>query len=235
MRDRAFRLALLGRFDVALHAAQRGDPETAAHVRAYVDGARGAWDRALAGARPLARAATDPGIRARASLTVASVLRQTGRHAEAVPFDRRAFTLARDLDQRAHALIGLAADAVGAGDAAGCASWLAQAASCTRPEAWRAGVRLGWVVAEHRLLVDRPGEAIAPAAAAATIAARAGATRHEAKSLLFLGVAMRTAGEDGTGVLRAAEAMAVALGAAPIARVAARFRRTTAGQYDGRR
>jgi len=223
-RERAAASAYVGRFAVAERLAERfasQDPEGSRWLRAYVAAARGDFQAAERLAEPLARGARDVGIRVSASLTLGSVLRQTGRHRRARAHDLRAARLATTSSARAHALIGLAADAVGVGDAGTCAGRLAEAAGVVPRGDWRARVRLDWVRAEHALLVNRPRAAARAAARALSRSRAAGARRHEAKSSLFLGAALATAGDDGARrPLRDAERLAARLGAVPIARVA---------------
>jgi tetratricopeptide (TPR) repeat protein len=221
--ERATALAFSGRLDAAERALARSRTRTeeVRWLTAYLLAARGAFSDAEAALTPLARAARDPALRARAAITLGSVLRQTGRHDFAGRVDERALRLAPDASLRAHALIGLAADAVGLGDQRACGERLTRAARTAQPRDWRVLVRLDWVRAERALLVGRPREAAARARAALARSRRAGARRHEAKSLLFLGVALRQAGSPGAR-RRLEEAMRLArrLGAAPIASVA---------------
>jgi hypothetical protein len=183
--------------------------------------ARGEFTRAIALAEPLARRAADRSVRVSASLTLASALRQTDRHRLARPHDERALRLATDKAERAHALIGLAADAVGVGDRPACERRLRQAAEAAPRGDWRVWVRLYWVRAEHALLADDPRHAARWAALALARAKRAGAARHVAKSLLFLGVALDAAGDArARRPLTEAARAAARLGAEPIAAVA---------------
>lgn len=218
--ERALALAHVGRLDAAAVACTGDHGDRAAHVRAYVAAARGRYDDALVHAR-IAQRSADPVARHRASLTMASVLRLRHAHLDARPHDLAALKHAPDAAGRAHALVGLAADAVGIGDAAACAGMLAEAGASAPAGDWRVATRLGWVVAEHAMLRDRPSHAAEAAAASVALARRAGAVRHEAKSLLFLGAAFAQGRDDrAASTLAAAETMAVGIGAAPIAAVA---------------
>lgn len=199
--------------------AGRRDRE-ATWLRAYIAAARGA----LADAERQASALIDGDdeIAVDAALTLGSILRQTGRHAGAAVIDAAAIARAGDEPRRAHALISYAADHVGLGDAAACATHL-QAAAALGVRAWRVRVRHAWVRCEHGLMTADPGTAASAASDALACSRRAHARRHEAKSLLFLGVALRQAGETAAadGALRGARDLARTLGARPIERVAA--------------
>ena len=219
--ERALALAHLGRFDAAHGASARDPSDRGRHVLAYIAAARGRFGDALTLCRAITSRGAAPFATHHAFLTAASVLRQMGRHDEARSADVSAHRLAPDAAGRAHASIGLAADAVGRGDADRCASMLAEAGACAPAGDWRVAVRLGWVLAEHAMLRDRPAHAAEAAGAAAALSRRAGAVRHEAKSLLFLGAAMAAAGDERAArTLSAAGTIATRIGAAPIAHVA---------------
>jgi len=71
------------------------------------------------------------------------------------------------------------------------------------------------------LLLDHPAAAVSAARRALARSRTAGARRHEAKSLLFLGVAMLTRGDrQASRVLARAGRLAGSTGAAGIVRVA---------------
>jgi hypothetical protein len=156
----------------------------------------------------------------------ASHLRQLSRHAEAEELDRLALTTAADADARADALIGLVADAVGAGDVAearrrltaaeaGIGSTLTKIATSS---GWRAEVRLDWVRTEVALLGDDADSAVTAAARAVERSASAAAPRHLTKSRLFLGVATAVSGRTSAAVslLRTAANAADAAGLVPL-------------------
>jgi tetratricopeptide (TPR) repeat protein len=221
--DRAADFALHGRFTDAERALSRTRrSEAAAWVLAYIAAARGDFAAARALALPLARGARSRTVRVASALTLGSVLRQTGNHRAALPFDRAALASAQTDAERAHALIGLAADAIGLGQAAVCARRLAEGAEVAPKGEWRAQVRLDWVRTEHALAVGRPREALLPARRALRRARREKALRHVAKSHLFLGVALAEAGEQRAAdrEMNAALRGARACGAAPVADVA---------------
>ena len=220
---RALGLALHGRFDDAERALFRSRrSEEAAWVHAYIAAARGEFARARAQASPLATGARTRSIRVAAGLTLASVLRQKGKHRAARPYDRAALAAARTDAERAHALIGLAADAIGLGRAAVCAARLAEAAAVAPAGDWRVQVRLDWVRTEHALATGRPRAALPPARRALRRARREDAVRHVAKSHLFLGAALAESGDRGAALreMNAALRRARACGAAPLADVA---------------
>jgi tetratricopeptide (TPR) repeat protein len=145
-----------------------------------------------------------------AASTLASHYRQLGRHDEAPRWDERAMELAGgDADALFDARLGLAADAVGAGDLPLARARLdavlgaapravtrrvASQAEAGQPRAartWRERVRVGWVETEVALLAGDPSTAVRAARAGLAVAERAGAPRHIAKCLLFLGVSQR--------------------------------------------
>jgi hypothetical protein len=218
-------LAFTGKLDAADRALRRrghglNDPE-ASWLRAYVAAARGEF----AAAERLARSVrsshgADRAVRARAAITLGSVLRQTNRHADARVVDRTALRSARDAATRAHLLIGLAADAVGLGDLAAVDRAIARIGP--RPAGgWRVAVRLRWVRCERELLAGRPIAAARHARSAVRRARSAGAIRHEAKSELFLGAALAGLEPASSArALRRARALASRVGARPVADVA---------------
>jgi hypothetical protein len=132
-----------------------------------------------------------------AASTLASHRRQLGGHAAARVLDGRALAMAPDRGDedaddvdaagaRADALLGLAADAVGAGR-------LAEARrlhATVEPRGWRSRVRHQWLAAEIALAGGHAEHAVHPAEVAAATAREAGATRHILKSDLVLGTAL---------------------------------------------
>ncbi|MEU4764784.1 hypothetical protein AB0H12_16150 [Actinosynnema sp. NPDC023794] len=132
-----------------------------------------------------------------AASTLASHRRQLGGHAAARVLDGRALAMApggddRDPDDvdpagaRADALLGLAADAIGAGR-------LGEARRLhagVEPRGWRSRVRHQWLAAEIALAGGHAEQAVHPAEVAAATAREAGATRHILKSDLVLGAAL---------------------------------------------
>lgn len=161
-------------------------------------------------------------MRARAAITAGSALRQLHRYNDALHVETAALRRALPVEH-VHLLIGLAADAVGLGDAVLCARRLRAAERALPPRDWRARVRLDWVRCEHALLIDDPSASVRFARAALRRSRRTGSARHEAKSLLFLGVALREAGRAGSATaLREAVRIARGCGSREIAAVAAR-------------
>lgn len=208
--------------------AGRADESTvAAWLLGVALGAAGRYGEALTELQPLTAGEPDspPATRLFAGLaeaTVGSLLRQLGRHADAAVRDARALALAgaEPLDPVAFdARLGLAADAVGAGDADAATAELttAEAILEQHPEWWRQRVRHGWVVAEVALLRERPDVAVSATTASLAIAEESGAPRHVAKSLLFLGVSLVQTGDPAAlEHLRRAASLAESLGALPL-------------------
>jgi hypothetical protein len=143
----------------------------------------------------------DPELAALACATLASHRRQLGGHASARVLDAAGHArLAGHPDAaqaRSDVLLGLAADAVGAGRLDE-ARRLAARAPRT---GWRAAVRHGWVCAEIELSADGAAAAVAHAGPAADLAAESGSVRHRIKSGLVLGAAL-AAGGDAAGAAR---------------------------------
>ncbi|MDQ1651657.1 MAG: hypothetical protein QOI35_857 [Cryptosporangiaceae bacterium] len=202
-------------------------------------GARSGWLRgACLGAlgrygsarRELQDLLADPGHGSLAASTLASHLRQLGRHTEARDLDERALAQpvrpggAEGLDAPGDALfdarLGLAADSVGALDPAAAAQWLDEAAAVPG-EHWRRAVRIGWVRTEIALLCGESQRAAEAARIALSAAQDASAPRHVAKCQLFLGAALDAAGDPQAGpVLAAAAAGSAKLGTEPLRWVA---------------
>lgn len=231
--DHATTLALSGRLRAAARSLDTGrfssaDPRW---LRAYLFAATGEFGRAERAARRVLQPTDDRALEARAAATLGSILRQTGRHAEARAIESAALRRAPTRELRAHLLIGLAADAVGLGDLAAVDRALGRAVAA-RSRAWRVTVRLCWVRCERELLAGRPAVAVRWARSALAVSEKADAQRHIAKSLLFLGAASRAAalGRSGTPArrawlearrsLRRARSIASRIGAVPIEHVA---------------
>ncbi|SEQ78104.1 hypothetical protein [Lentzea albida] len=139
----------------------------------------------------------DPVIASLALSTRASHHRQLGAHHLARPLDGAALvelraTGAQDPDgidaagARADALLGLAADSLGAQRLDEARRLLAR----VETHSWRSEVRKGWVTAEIALASGLPREAVAPAEAAYEVATSRKALRHELKSALVLGTSL---------------------------------------------
>jgi len=172
--------------------------------------------------------AEHPVVSALACETMASLLRQVGRHAQAEVHDKRGLHLAAAVGgvESVHEVVheavleavldcevGLVADAVGqadlplAGRRLDTARTTAEALGSTL---WRPQLRVQWVTAEVALLSGDADAAVAAAAAAVGAAEAAGAPRHLAKGLLFLGVATTAAGDRDSGVGHLEQAAALA-------------------------
>jgi hypothetical protein len=156
-----------------------------------------------------------------AAATLASVHRQLGRHEDGRAWDERALAVAGNAPEAVFdATLGLAADAIGLGDAATAGERLAAAdeQATGRSDWWRQRVRLDWVRAELALLTDEPAAALARAGAAVARAEGSGAPRHVAKGTLFTGVAQLQLGDVDAAVvsLRRAAGLAESLGATPL-------------------
>lgn len=227
--ERAADHAFHGRLRTAARLLDRGDPDDAGTtwLGSYLAAARGDFavaerlaERVLRSGRP------DPAWAARAAVTLGSVLRQTDRHAPARLVEAAALRRARTVEDRAHLLIGLAADAVGLGELAAVDATLRRVPAARD---WRVRVRLSWVRCERDLLAGRPSVAVRHARAAVVVSEREKAARHVAKSHLFLGAALLDAARsredaqlprEAARSLRRATAVATRIGARPIAAVA---------------
>jgi len=194
--------------------ARRPEEEARLARAAFDLCAQGDFGRALAIALPLSR------VSAAAAVTAGSALRQSHRHADAEAVERRALRIA-SADQRVHLLIGLAADAVGLGNASACARRLVAAAAALPTRDPRARIRLAWVRTEHALLIDAARDAARHAREALRRSRSAGFARHEAKSLLFVGVCLRRLGAARwRSIVEQAAEIAAASGARPVQDVA---------------
>jgi hypothetical protein len=163
----------------------------AAHDRwlaAVVLGAQGQYARAATILATLLNHADDE-LAALAAATFASHRRQLGGHAAARVLDAAGVARApHDGDAFADVLLGLAADAVGAGrlDEA------RRLRDRTPTKSWRAEVRVGWVSAEIDLSAGRADLARPHAEHAFEVAAMSGSTRHQIKSTIILGATLTT-------------------------------------------
>lgn len=175
-------------------------PATTPHqlwLRAVVAGGQGRYASALADLAGVCRLHRGGPVVSLAHSTRASFLRQLGWHALARRWDGRASALAGcDLQARADALIGLAADALGVGRFAASAAALDRAAGLLTDSAPpRLPVRLAWVSSELAMARgDGPG-AVGHAQRAVDLAAECGSTRHALKSDVILAAAWCSAGK----------------------------------------
>jgi tetratricopeptide (TPR) repeat protein len=210
-------------------ATEHNLPTEAAAARwllAVCQSAAGRFGQALAALDKLLPVTADAPLERRmfgalGEATLGSIHRQLGRHGEARVHDEVALELSAATGEAGFdALLGLAADAVGLGDASAARDHLGQARALTdgRAEWWRQRVRAGWVQAEVALLESRPEEAVVAASAAVDLAEQVGAPRHVAKGLLFQGVAQVEAGrhEEASALLRRAGLLAESLGTLPL-------------------
>lgn len=210
--------------EAASAAGLEGEAMAAGWLLGVCLGASGRYGGALDVLDPLTTSARTPEGRVLGGLaaaTVASIHRQLGRHSVAQGYDEMALESSQGAGEAGFdGLLGLAADAVGLGDADVAAARLAEAGALAqeRPDWWRQRVRMGWVSAEVALLTDRPDEAALTAGRAVELAEHSGAPRHVAKGLLFLGVAQLGAGRTGeaTAALRRAALLAENLGTLPL-------------------
>ena len=185
-----------------LGVAEQGVGRPAAAIRAL----DAAWSEARA--TPLA---------VHVATSLAETHRQLGEHPTARGWDQRALEVAEG-EAIVWPLLGLAADAVGVGDAGEAGRHLAAAEPLAVDDDWRVEVRTGWVAAELALLEARPADAASAAAAAAATAEHAAAAPYVAKSLLFQGVAQVQGAdaEAAADTLARAASLAELLGAHPL-------------------
>ena len=163
--------------------------DEATWLLAVCQGASGLYGSALATASHPCDASTYAGP---LHLVAGSVQRQLGNFDAARGHDARAaaWPVASVVCE---AQLGLAADAVGAGNAEAAAAHLARARDAWQPSWWREGIRLQWVNAEVCLTSGKAQEAIPGLQAAAEVAKEHDAPRHLAKTRGFLAVALRSA------------------------------------------
>jgi len=140
----------------------------------------------------------DPVIASLALSTRASHHRQLGAHGLARALDGAAFARVRttgggdpdgiDADgARTDALLGLAADSLGAGRVGEARRLIRRVET---GGSWRGSVRRGWVSAEIELVSGQAHAAVAPAEEAYSVSTSTGALRHGLKSALVLGTAL---------------------------------------------
>jgi tetratricopeptide (TPR) repeat protein len=151
-------------------------------LAAVVLGAQGHYARAAALLDELTRLADDLG--ALAAATLASHRRQLGGHAAARRLDALGLTKAIGDESRSDVLLGLAADAIGAGRLDEARRLRVRAPRTS----WRARVRAGWVSAEIDLSAGRADEARPHAERA--LEDVGGSTRHRIKSEIVLGATL---------------------------------------------
>ncbi|MGH2785360.1 MAG: hypothetical protein ACRDJ1_08860 [Actinomycetota bacterium] len=238
---RARELAFAGDLRASARVLDRVRPTDTLEVRwlrAYLWAATGRFGYAERAARAVLQDTGDASLRAHAAVTLGSILRQTGRHAEARTIEAAAVRRAPSPELRAHLHVGLAADAVGLGELRAVDRELERAA-ITGSRDRRLAVRIRWVRCERELLAGRADRAVVWARSALAVSRRAGARRHVAKSLLFMGAAElelarnadRSSLRKARSALRASRDAAQRIGAEPVARVARELLRSAS---DGR-
>lgn len=151
-------------------------------LASVVLGAQGRYARAAAILDELVQLDDDLG--ALAAATLASHRRQLGGHAAARRLDALGLTKATGDEARADVLLGLAADAIGAGRLDEARRLRDRAPRTT----WRARVRAGWVSAEIDLSAGRADDARPHAERA--LEEVGSSTRHRIKSEIVLGATL---------------------------------------------
>jgi hypothetical protein len=175
-------------------------PATTPHeswLRAVAAGGQGRYGSALADLAGVVRMQRGGPVVSLAHSTRASFLRQLGWHAHARTWDGRALASAgADVEARADALIGLAADALGIGRFAASATALRRASELVATSApSRLPVRLAWVSSELAMVRGDGATAVAHAERAVALAADLGSVRHAVKSQVVLAAACCSAGD----------------------------------------
>jgi hypothetical protein len=166
-------------------------------LRAVVAGGQGRYGSAIADLGGVCRLQRGGPLVSLAHSTRASLLRQLGWHDRARRWDGEAMALAgSDQEAGADALIGLAADALGAGRLAASATALRRASErLTRSAPRRLPVRLAWVSAELAMARGDSAPAIGHAERAVELAAALGSARHAVKTDVILAAALCCAGQ----------------------------------------
>lgn len=167
-------------------------------LRAVAAGGQGYYACAQSDLETLLRVGDGP-VLSLGHSTWASLLRQLGGHEPARGWDGRALALGGgDVQARADALTGLAADALGMGRFALSAVLLNRAGAAVgmhpNPPA-RLAVRLAWVGAELAMATGDGAQAVIGARRAAELAARGDSVRHRVKSNVVLAAGLCCAGE----------------------------------------
>jgi hypothetical protein len=173
-------------------------------LRAVAAGGQGRYGSAHGDLEALLRSVPAGRLASLGHSTQGSFLRQLGWHALARRWDGRALMLAGgDLEARADALIGLAADALGVGRFAAATTLLNQVERFAGAAAHRLAVRRSWVAAELAMATGAGSTAVRHAEAAVELAAEplcepaagAGSERHRVKSQLVLAAALCSSGD----------------------------------------
>ncbi len=176
-------------------------------MRAVAAGGQGRYAAARADLTRLLRGRPDARWQSLALSTQGSFLRQLGWHRKAHDWDGRAWAAAgavdsdtSDTEAAVDALIGLAADALGAGRLAASAALLQRATSLTCPgAAARLDIRLAWVHAELAMAGGDGAAAVRHARRGVELAEGAlpELRRHRAKSDVVLAAALCSEGDLG--------------------------------------
>jgi hypothetical protein len=188
-------------------------------LRAVVAGGQGRYANAYADLASIRRTHRVGRLASLANSTQASFLRQLGRHDEARGWDGRALaTAGGDVEGTADALIGLAADALGAGRFAASAAALGRVRGLLVDGSPRLAVRLAWVAAELAMATGDGATAVHHAERAVERADAFGSARHRVKSEVVLAAALCCNGglEDSRAVADAALNNAQHLGLVPL-------------------
>ena len=190
--------ALAGRLAPALAALEGRDDPGAAWQRGWLLAALGDYGAALDQLDTTRDGS--PAVQAAGLMTGAQVLREIGLHEDAEAADQRGLGILGDTGRcppvRAALLIGLVADAVGrAADEVLSRRLQRAAAAVDVAGSWRQLIAFRWVQGEVAMVRGGWADAERAFGRAARRAARQGARRHEAKSLVFLAAARAAAGE----------------------------------------
>jgi len=140
-------------------------------------------------------------------------LRQLGRHAAAQPWDARALVAVSNPQAWVDALLGLAADALGSGQASVAQRLLARCEPHLKAAGWRGRLRWHWVSAETALCTGTRGRALEHAREGDVLAQRCPSRRHQVKSRLVLAAAQ---GSDGGQLASELVGESAALGLLPL-------------------
>ena len=160
-------------------------------LRAVVAGGPVLYANAYADLASVRRAHRTGRLASLAHSTQASFLRQLGWHDKARRWDGSALALAGgDPEGRVDALVGLAADALGAGRFAVSAAALRRTQGLLDEGPPRLAVRLSWVSAELAMVTGDGAAAVGHAERAGELAAALGSTRHRVKSEVVLAAAL---------------------------------------------
>lgn len=173
-------------------------------LRAVAAGGQGRYGSAHSDLEALLRRVPSGRLASLAHSTQGSFLRQLGWHTLARRWEGRALTLAGDdVEARADALIGLAADALGVGRFAAATTLLDVVELPAGDAARRLAVRRNWVAAELAMATGAGSTAVRHAEAAVELAAEplcepvggAASERHRVKSGLVLAAALCSSGD----------------------------------------